>query len=620
MSSVPDPTSILPDGTEFVSWEQPCAFTRTYYVDGSAPTASDSGPGTQEQPFRTISRAAQVLEPGERVVIAGGIYRECVRPARGGTGPERLISYEAAPGQEVIVRGSAVLEGEWEPSTEWLFTGRGAHVQGEPQVWQIPLDGALFGGYNPFGLLNISADKAFLDAKHLTVYLLKRGMVFVDGQPLRQAYLPQEIAEGAGCFWVEHNGLTLHVRFPGDSHPAAHEVEITNQEQLFAPSRPLGYIRLRGITFEHAANGFPVPQRGAVSAARGHHWIIEGCTIQWANSVGLDLGNECWHRTRPAGEFSHHIVRGNTIRHCGVCGIASIRSRDLLVEDNLIEHIGRHHANHCAESAGIKVHHSTNMLFRRNVVRDTNGCPAVWLDWENANCRITGNVLAHVYGHLSFAAIHLECDHDVIMVDNNIIWDVQEAERWEWEIDGYRQVETEGNAVNLRGTDGVIFAHNLVGECGYSALWPVNTPYRTVTTRGGTTRDIHVYNNIIHRCGEAALHFNDPHNQAEGNLYSGFRGSYLRILHPIPQWLDLETWRRYYGWDMEGVLANAEITFDPDTLTLHMNLPAEAVPVTARGVEADFDGQAIGTGKRYPGPFGDPSALRAGRCVDPRRK
>ena len=66
------PTGVLlPDGREFVSWEKPLRFTKTYYVDNRYPNASDSNPGTKELPFLTINKAAQVLEPGEHVVKIG---------------------------------------------------------------------------------------------------------------------------------------------------------------------------------------------------------------------------------------------------------------------------------------------------------------------------------------------------------------------------------------------------------------------------------------------------------------------------------------------------------------------------------------------------------------------
>ncbi len=101
----------------FASWEQPLTFSKTYYVDNTSPNADDNGPGDKARPFRTINRAAQVLQPGERVVIAAGTYRECVRPARGGTGPAQMISYEAAPGAKVFIKGSEVLKDGWRQET-----------------------------------------------------------------------------------------------------------------------------------------------------------------------------------------------------------------------------------------------------------------------------------------------------------------------------------------------------------------------------------------------------------------------------------------------------------------------------------------------------------------------
>ena len=45
--------SRLPDGTEYVSWEQPLTFSKTYYVDNNSAKADDNGPGISERPFRT---------------------------------------------------------------------------------------------------------------------------------------------------------------------------------------------------------------------------------------------------------------------------------------------------------------------------------------------------------------------------------------------------------------------------------------------------------------------------------------------------------------------------------------------------------------------------------------
>ena len=59
-----------PTAPSYASWEQPLKFSKTYYVDNNSAKADDNGPGTSARPFRTINKAAQVLQPGERVVIA----------------------------------------------------------------------------------------------------------------------------------------------------------------------------------------------------------------------------------------------------------------------------------------------------------------------------------------------------------------------------------------------------------------------------------------------------------------------------------------------------------------------------------------------------------------------
>lgn len=45
---------------------------------------SDQAPGTADKPFRSISRAAALAEPGDTVTVHAGTYREWVSPANGG--------------------------------------------------------------------------------------------------------------------------------------------------------------------------------------------------------------------------------------------------------------------------------------------------------------------------------------------------------------------------------------------------------------------------------------------------------------------------------------------------------------------------------------------------------
>ena len=86
----------------------------TWQVATSRTDASDDNPGTALKPWKTISKAAALLEPGDTVIIHGGIYREYVHPARRGT-LAQPITYQGRNGEEVVISGADVVTG-WVPA------------------------------------------------------------------------------------------------------------------------------------------------------------------------------------------------------------------------------------------------------------------------------------------------------------------------------------------------------------------------------------------------------------------------------------------------------------------------------------------------------------------------
>jgi hypothetical protein len=99
-----------------------------------ATTGSDRADGSVGAPLRTINRAAALAMPGDTVRVNQGIYREWVRPQRGGISDARRITYEA-PGERVVIKGSEVVTG-------WV------HDDGD--VWRAEVDNEVFGDFNPF--------------------------------------------------------------------------------------------------------------------------------------------------------------------------------------------------------------------------------------------------------------------------------------------------------------------------------------------------------------------------------------------------------------------------------------------------------------------------------------
>ncbi|MBR3741272.1 MAG: right-handed parallel beta-helix repeat-containing protein [Clostridia bacterium] len=631
-----DLSAVLPDGNAFAFWEKETPPLETLFVDGQNPLASDDNDGSAAHPFKTIQRAADLAKPGDLVRVHAGLYREAVHPRRGGEGPERMIRYEAFGDGPVIIRASEEVR-DFAPSTGWRLGGFGPQEdQPNVRIWTHRLDPDMFRGYNPFCAVNILHDRLFIeyDKTDMTPYLNRRGCVFCDGKPLKQVALYRNMGEEDNTYWVEHNGQTIHFRLTRDEDPKEHLIEITVREQCFAPEEPfVSYIKVKGFVCEHAATGAPVPQRGAISAYRGHHWVIEDCEVNWSNGVAMDVGNECWHHERTPGEIiGHSVIRGCTIRDAGVCGIAGLFAEEMLIEDNVIEGTGWQKMELSWEAGAIKLHNSVNALIRRNVFKNTLRADHLWLDCGNENNRITGNLFLN--GIEQREAIFIECTRDgVNLIDNNIIWNVEgrfdpkripaEPGSSGW----YKLRENDvvnGYAVYAEGTDQLHISHNLIGRCRYGGYYAKPVSFRFAgLDRGGTSRKAVITNNIFYDCGEAAICFPTADNQAEGNLYVKMQGGYLRVMYPEPEnCLNLPAWREFYGFDLTGQNAWLDMALEGERFTLtkcakppfglpgqlsrlHLILSPEDIQPVAPDplVSCDHTGSPHSEGPVLPGPY-----------------
>src|ERR1051325_1234697 len=71
---------------------------------------SDNNTGTAGKPFRSINKAASVAMPGDVIIVHAGVYRELIVPVRGGISDNQRITYMAAPGEKVAIKGSEVVK------------------------------------------------------------------------------------------------------------------------------------------------------------------------------------------------------------------------------------------------------------------------------------------------------------------------------------------------------------------------------------------------------------------------------------------------------------------------------------------------------------------------------
>lgn len=88
-------------------------FAKTFYVNSTA--GSDVNSGTEEAPFATIQKAADMMQAGDNCVIRKGTYRENVRAKASGVAGQP-IQFAAAPGEPVYLTGiDLVPQNGWQP-------------------------------------------------------------------------------------------------------------------------------------------------------------------------------------------------------------------------------------------------------------------------------------------------------------------------------------------------------------------------------------------------------------------------------------------------------------------------------------------------------------------------
>lgn len=392
-----------------------------------AVSGDDSNNGSEQAPWRRINTAAQKARPGDTIRVHAGTYRESIDPLRGGDSDQQRITYEAAEGEQVEILGSEIVTG-WERESE---AGSG--------IWKAVVPNARFGDYNPFAQ-PIAGDWFIpMGRPHHT------GSVFFNGVELREAATPESLTSSREKFWhaqVGSTGTIIRIHC-GQEDPNEATVEILARPTVFYPRRTgVNFITVRGFTLRHAATNWAPPtaeQVGLIGTNWSKGWIIEHNTISHSRCVGISLGkhgdahdntsqdsaegyvetvkralDRGWHRDH----IGAHIVRHNTVSHCGQAGIVgSLGAVFSQITDNEIHHIHRgYHGNlfSGAEQAGIKLHAPIDTLIARNHIHHTNR--ALWMDWMTQGTRIARN-LCHDNAEED---LFIEVNHGPFIIDHNL--------------------------------------------------------------------------------------------------------------------------------------------------------------------------------------------------------
>ena len=414
-----------------------------------AVTGNDLADGTAANPYRTISKAAQTAMAGDTVIVHGGTYREWVSPENSGRNNNCRITYTAAMGEHVVIKGSERIQG-WEK------------VSGT--TWKAVVPNDMFGDWNPYTEL-IDGDWMV----HPAEYRMHAGDVYLNGKSFYEARSVDEVMEGSthsegfnppwnrvapkllhpedtAFQWyaqVDQDNTVIYANFQG-ADPNEELTEINVRKCCFYPRRTgRNYITVRGFEMAQAACPWTPPtadQPGLLGAHWSKGWIIENNDIHDAKCSAVSLGKEettghnmcarTWRkpgyqyqmeavfRARQNGwsreTVGSHIVRNNVIHDCGQNGIVGHMGCAFSeIAGNHIYNIAVKHEFYGYEIAGIKFHAAIDVHIHNNRIH--NCTLGTWLDWQAQGARVSKNLY-----YSNDRDLFMEVTHGPYLVDNNI--------------------------------------------------------------------------------------------------------------------------------------------------------------------------------------------------------
>ncbi len=624
---------------------------KTWFVSDNG---KDANIGSEQKPFKTISKAAEMAWPGDTVLVMQGVYRERVAPPRGGE-PGRPIVYMAEPGKKVYIKGSDVWNPDWQKEGKGILFARPAD--------SLFTDDVYFDSANPFKV-DVSSTpwgrngfREFPDLFGSVKYTL--GQVFVDGKMWKQVPLKVEMQTEHNTWWYDSVNGEIYVNAGKYDDFSGHTVEITTRRRVFAPhKRGLGYIHLIGFIIEHCGNQFPESfwdkqenaQAGAVGTRQGHHWVIKNNLIRFANSIGIDCGSEGADNERITGltpdlgsdiitnfkEITGTVIEDNFITDNGSNAIMAHGAFNLIIRGNAILRNNNLHfmGKDRYEQAAIKLHFAEKALIINNYIVN-NYAFGIWLDNQWPDTRVTRNFIANNERSGIFLEL-TDYPFDKAIIDNNILIDNIE------------------NALYAHDASGGTFVNNLFANTPGNPDFPEYGQtffIRQTGPREGFARSYHFsfYNNI--QIGSKDVYsINYPaylsgEQRFDGNVYDALEKSKVFLINPASGTDDLfkndtlvtrviadiedsgllisdikrdriaqltfsewkKFWKKHSGfYDQNSILSAGNIvSYDPENFELKLYIdfdPASLKTLNYPELDYDYQGNKI-TERSIPGPF-----------------
>lgn len=555
-----------------------------YYVDARNPQSSDDNPGTAQLPFKTINKSAQVVKPGDIVIVKPGVYREHIELIRSGK-PGAPITFIADPPHSVIVSGADIIKG-WEKleGNEPIYSVKWTHRF----VINVRPDGSLV-EHHPdderhklWGRAELAVVDGRLCLPALTLEDLRKAWrlhqeAVKEGKPspVLKPPLPNLGGPFGGMFCADTQNQVFYIWLADGSDPNLHQVECATRGALFGLSpwenrEGLQFVYIRGFVFRHCAT---FPQRPAVWL-HGANNLMEDCIVEEMSGGGVAVNG---------------TLRRCIIRRCGHTGGGAI-GENFLNEDSIWEENCWKPIDRGWDAGGFKLALAKNGVFRNCVFRH-NGGPGLWFDIDVRNVVVANCLFIENEHH----GLFIEISRNITVLDSlfvrNGVGVVGEVGEWGWGIAGLTIAESQ-DCIVTRSTfygnkDGVAFReqgprpldtedgkipyHNkghfvmrnvMANNKGYQlALWYDNPFFGWHPAEKEKFKEESAYEEWVKANAELVYNPKEVEMFIDFNLYYGENGEKL-FLYGVPwrpkfkEFSDLESWAKETGFDVHSRVAN----------------------------------------------------------------
>jgi parallel beta-helix repeat protein len=486
-----------------------------YYV---ATNGSDTASGISTgEPFRTIQRALNVVQPGDTVHVRNGVYREQLLMRRSGT-EDQPITIQGYQSERPLVTGAEVV-------TNWVLHS-GA-------LWKV------------------------------TNWVSGTQQVFVDGAPLRQVGWPNVFiransyiytAQGGstadmtnGTFFCDVSNRVLYAWLADSASPSGRTIEVSVRPLLLYSGVTNRSLIVRGVDFRQC-NSVGVFATGLPGVRLGTDSLLEECSIQWMDGAGISV-------------LEDSTVLRCDVSHNGFIGLGWASCTNTRIAASTILSNNYRNFNDAWHGGGIKVIPALNEfgggvaggIVESNEVAWNHGS-GIWFDscTGRAPIIVRGNFVHHnrpTPGMGTFpAGIFMEVVKGAL-VERNVVMSNESAGIW------------------VAASDNVKVRHNtLIGNLGYNDIRIADIP-RAISPQYGiwaTLVSNEVVNNVLidSKClftislpfdSAAATNFAQG-NHADYNVYYQTGTPYRFAVVGVTNWTSFADWTNGTPWDRHSLV------------------------------------------------------------------